>query len=49
MAFRAACELTMEDDTWLGPGIDDRAVIWAFLMNHHQSAGTGEIFALGDG
>ena len=22
------------DDTWLGPGIDDRAVIWAFLMDH---------------
>jgi polyhydroxybutyrate depolymerase len=22
------------DDTWLGPGIDDLAVIWGFLMDH---------------
>ncbi len=26
------------DDTWLGPGIDDLAVIWAFLMNHARTA-----------
>jgi len=26
------------DDTWLGPGIDDLAVIWAFLTNHARTA-----------
>jgi polyhydroxybutyrate depolymerase len=28
------------DDTWLGPGIDDLAVIWAFLTNHARAAGS---------
>ncbi len=28
------------NDTWLGPGIDDLALIWAFLTNHARSAGS---------
>jgi len=28
------------DTTWGGPGIDDLAVIWAFLTNHARSAGS---------